>query len=50
MKLVSENGVALSGNQAAKEEKRVQEEFLKAERDVAKERRESGKASGRAAT
>lgn len=36
MKLVSENGVALSGDRAAKEEKRVQEEFLKAERDSAK--------------
>jgi hypothetical protein len=33
MKLISENGVALSGDRAAKEDKRVQEEFLKAERD-----------------
>ncbi|MGH9881638.1 MAG: hypothetical protein ACRD6N_09410, partial [Pyrinomonadaceae bacterium] len=33
LKLISENGVALSGDRAAKEEKRVQEEFLKAERD-----------------
>ena len=36
MKLISENGVALSGEKAAKEEKRVQEEFLKAERDQGK--------------
>src|SRR5882672_2396758 len=33
MKLISENGVALSGDRAAKENKRVQEEFLKVERD-----------------
>jgi len=32
-KLISENGVPLSGDRAAKEDKRVQEEFLKAERD-----------------
>ena len=32
-KLVSENGVPLSGERAAKETKRVTEEFLKAERD-----------------
>lgn len=32
-KLISENGVPLSAERAAKEEKRVQEEFLKAERD-----------------
>lgn len=36
-KLISENGVALSGDRAAKEEKRVQEEFLKAERDKDKD-------------
>jgi hypothetical protein len=36
MKLISENGVALSDKRAAKEEKRVQEEFLKAERDQEK--------------
>jgi len=36
MKLISENGVALSTERAAKEEKRVQEEFLKAERDQGK--------------
>lgn len=33
LKLISENGVTLSGDRAAKEDKRVQEEFLKAERD-----------------
>ena len=38
-KLISENGVALSGERAAKEEKRVQEEFLKAERDREKDER-----------
>jgi hypothetical protein len=32
-KLISENGVTLAGERAAKEAKRVQEEFLKAERD-----------------
>lgn len=32
-KLISENGVALSGERAAKEARRVEEEFLKAERD-----------------
>lgn len=36
MKLISENGVTLSGERAAKEEKRVQGEFLKAERDSVK--------------
>lgn len=36
MRLVSENGAALSGERAAKEEKRVQEEFLKAERESPK--------------
>ena len=36
-KLISENGVALSGDRAAKEDKRVQEEFLKAERDKDKD-------------
>src|SRR5687768_1549229 len=35
-KLISENGVPLSPERAAKEEKRVQEEFLKAERDKEK--------------
>jgi outer membrane lipoprotein-sorting protein len=32
-KLISDNGVMLSGERAAKETKRVEEEFLKAERD-----------------
>lgn len=36
-KLISENGVPLSGDRAAKEEKRVSEEFLKAERDKDKD-------------
>jgi hypothetical protein len=43
MKLISENGVALSTERAAKEDKRVEEEFLKAERDkdkVAQKREE----------
>jgi len=33
MKLLSENGAPLSGERAAKEQKRVEEEFAKAERD-----------------
>lgn len=37
MKLISENGVALSGDNAAKEDKRVMDEFLKAERDKDKD-------------
>jgi hypothetical protein len=36
-KLISENGVPLSPERAAKEEKRVQEEFLKAEREKEKD-------------
>lgn len=36
-KLISENGVALSADRAAREEKRVQEEFVKAERDREKD-------------
>jgi hypothetical protein len=36
-KLISEDGVALSGDRAVKEEKRVSEEFLKAERDTDKD-------------
>jgi len=36
-KLMSEDGVALSGDRAVKEEKRVSEEFLKAERDKDKD-------------
>lgn len=37
MKLISENGVALTGERAEKEQKRVEEEFLKAERDKHKD-------------
>jgi predicted nuclease with RNAse H fold len=37
MKLISENGVALSAERAVKESKRVEEEFLKAERDREKD-------------
>ncbi len=37
MKLISENGAPLSGDRVAKEDKRVQEEFLKAERDKDKD-------------
>jgi hypothetical protein len=37
MKLISENGVALSPERASKEEKRVEEELLKAERDREKD-------------
>ena len=33
LKLISENGAPLSGERAAKEEKRVEDEFLRAERD-----------------
>ena len=40
-KLISENGVPLSGERAAREEKRVQEELLKAERDKEKDEREA---------
>jgi hypothetical protein len=40
-KLISENGVPLSPERAAKEEKRVQEEFLKAERDKEKNAQET---------
>jgi hypothetical protein len=36
-KLISENGVPLSAERAAKEDKRVQEEFLKAEREKDKD-------------
>ncbi|MDQ6651241.1 MAG: hypothetical protein M3Y84_00680, partial [Acidobacteriota bacterium] len=38
MKLISENGVPLSGERATKEAKRVEEEFLKAERDKDKDK------------
>ena len=37
MKLISENGVPLSGERATKEQKRIEEEFLKAERDKDKD-------------
>ena len=37
MRLVSENGETLSGERAEKEQKRVQEEFLKAERESVKD-------------
>lgn len=37
MKLISENGVPLAGERAAKEQKRVEEEFAKAERDKDKD-------------
>jgi len=37
LKLISENGVPLNADRAAKEEKRVQEEFEKAERDKDKD-------------
>ena len=36
-KLISENGIPLSGERAVKEDKRVSEEFLKAERDKDKD-------------
>ena len=42
-KLISENGVSLSAERAAKEEKRVQEEFLKAEREKEKDAHEAAK-------
>lgn len=45
-KLISENGVPISGERAAREEKRVQEEMLKAERD--KEQDERNEARRRA--
>jgi hypothetical protein len=40
-KLISENGVPLSAERAAKEDKRVQEEFLKAEREKEKDAKEA---------
>jgi len=43
LKLISENGVALSGERAAKEDKRVQDEFLKAERDKGKNAQEAAR-------
>jgi hypothetical protein len=47
-KLISENGVVLSAERAAKEDKRVQEEFLKAERESEKKTREAAKRSAEA--
>jgi hypothetical protein len=41
MKLISENGVALTGERAAKEEKRVTEEFMKADRDREKDQQKA---------
>jgi hypothetical protein len=43
MKLISENGVALSGERLAKETKRVEEEFEKAERDKDKDQQRAEK-------
>ena len=43
VKLISENGVSLSAERAAKEEKRVHEEFLKAEREKEKDAAEAAK-------
>lgn len=40
MKLISENGIPLSSERAAKEQKRVEEEFQKAERDKGKDERD----------
>ena len=42
-KLISENGVPLSAERAAKEDKRVQEEFLKAEREKDKDAQEAAR-------
>jgi len=42
-KLISENGVPLSGERATKEEKRVQEELLKAEREKEKDERDAAR-------
>ncbi len=42
-KLISENGVPLSGDRAAREDKRVQEEFLKAERDKEKDEKDAAR-------
>lgn len=42
-KLISENGVPLSADRAAKEDKRVQEEFVKADREKQKDAAEAAK-------
>ena len=47
-KLISENSVPLSPERAAKEDKRVQEEFLKAERESEKKAREAAKRTAEA--
>jgi hypothetical protein len=43
MKLISENGVPLGGDRAGKEQKRVEEEFAKAERDKDKNEQKAQK-------
>jgi hypothetical protein len=43
MKLLSENGVALTGERAAKEQKRVEEEFNKAEAEKEKDQQKADK-------
>ncbi|HLN98315.1 MAG TPA: hypothetical protein VK208_07620 [Pyrinomonadaceae bacterium] len=43
MKLISENGVPLSGERAEKEQKRVEEEFARAERDKDKNQQKAQK-------
>jgi hypothetical protein len=43
MKLISENGTPLTGERAAKEQKRVEEEFEKAERDKEKDKQRAEK-------
>ena len=42
-KLISENGVPLSGERATREDKRVQEEFQKAERDKDKDEKDAAR-------
>jgi hypothetical protein len=43
MKLISENGIPLAGERAAKDQKRVEEEFAKAERDKEKDKQRAEK-------
>lgn len=43
MKLISENGIPLAGERAVKEQKRVEEEFAKAERDKDKDEQQDQK-------
>jgi hypothetical protein len=47
LKLISDNGVELTGERAAKEEKRVLEELEKAEREKEKDQREADKRKAR---